>query len=115
LRHKCEDADTKPFGKPRGWLLDAERNGTAYRPASGVAPPDGRGKSGGPEEEDPHLTDTGNARRLVAAHGEDLHYCHPWKSWVVWDGCRWLVDDSGEPMRRAKATVLDLFAWTVRE
>ncbi len=30
LRHKCRDADTKPFGKPRGWLRDEpppERNG----------------------------------------------------------------------------------------
>jgi hypothetical protein len=25
LRHKCEDADTKPFGQPRGWLLTANR------------------------------------------------------------------------------------------
>jgi hypothetical protein len=23
LRHKCHDADTLPFGKPRGWLLEA--------------------------------------------------------------------------------------------
>jgi hypothetical protein len=27
LRHKCADADTKPFGEPRGWLL------ADYRPA----------------------------------------------------------------------------------
>jgi hypothetical protein len=25
LWHKCEDADTKPFGKPRGWLLQEDR------------------------------------------------------------------------------------------
>jgi hypothetical protein len=24
LRHKCEEADTKPYGKPRGWLLEKE-------------------------------------------------------------------------------------------
>jgi hypothetical protein len=25
LRHKCQDADTKPFDKPRGWLLNEDR------------------------------------------------------------------------------------------
>lgn len=24
MRHKCQDADTKPFNKPRGWLLEEE-------------------------------------------------------------------------------------------
>ncbi len=27
LRHKCQEADVKPFDKPRGWLRDAERPG----------------------------------------------------------------------------------------
>ncbi|HEX3314939.1 MAG TPA: hypothetical protein VHR72_08620, partial [Gemmataceae bacterium] len=26
LLHKCEDADTKPFDKPRGYLRNAERS-----------------------------------------------------------------------------------------
>lgn len=50
-------------------------------------------------------TDYGNAERLVARHGHDLRYCPPLKSWFVWDGRRWQVDDSGEVMRRAKATI----------
>jgi hypothetical protein len=33
LRHKCKEADEKPFGKPRGWLLASDKkhegNGTA--------------------------------------------------------------------------------------
>jgi hypothetical protein len=28
LRHKCEQAASVPFGKPRGWLLDEERQGS---------------------------------------------------------------------------------------
>lgn len=27
LRHKCAEADTVPFGKPRGWLLESRSNG----------------------------------------------------------------------------------------
>jgi hypothetical protein len=38
LRHKCEDADNKPFDKPRGWLLSEDRPGAprghAARPAA---------------------------------------------------------------------------------
>jgi putative DNA primase/helicase len=49
------------------------------------------------------LTDVGNARRLVAAHGEDLRYCAPWKKWLVWDGCRWARDERQVPRERAKA------------
>lgn len=49
-------------------------------------------------------TDYGNAERLVARHGDDLRYCHPWKSWLVWDSRRWMQDDTGEVDRRAKET-----------
>ncbi len=48
------------------------------------------------------LTDLGNAERLVARHGHDLRYCHRWNKWMVWDGRRWQIDDTGEVMRRAK-------------
>jgi hypothetical protein len=34
LRHKCADADTKPFDKPRGYLLRDEA-----QPSPGVPPP----------------------------------------------------------------------------
>src|SRR5712691_1893937 len=47
-----------------------------------------------------HPTDLGNAERLVARHGPDLHYCYPWHRWVTWDDTRWLLDDTGEVMRR---------------
>ena len=56
-----------------------------------------------------HLTDLGNARRLVALHGRDLRYCHPWQKWLVWDTRRWLVDDTAEVLRRGKATVANIY------
>jgi putative DNA primase/helicase len=51
-----------------------------------------------------HLTDTGNALRLVRHHGADLRYCNQ-MGWLIWTGKRWEVDQTEEIVRRAKATV----------
>src|SRR5262245_2004309 len=56
-----------------------------------------------------HLTDVGNARRLVAEHGEDLRYCKAWKSWLVWDGCRWVRDLRDQVIEYAKAITAEFF------
>jgi putative DNA primase/helicase len=56
-----------------------------------------------------NLTDLGNASRLVAHHGNDLRYCYPWGSWLIWDGRRWSLDESGEIHRRAKRTVREIY------
>jgi len=50
-------------------------------------------------------TELGNARRLVAVHGQDLRYCHQWDRWLVWDKTRWQLDNTGETIRRAKTVV----------
>jgi P4 family phage/plasmid primase-like protien len=52
----------------------------------------------------PHLSDAGNARRLIERHGEDLRFCHPAKTWYCWDAKRWAEDQSGEAVRRVKDT-----------
>lgn len=54
-------------------------------------------------------TDLGNARRLVAQHGADLRFVYAWDKWLVWDGARWLIDETGEIERRAKATVASIY------
>lgn len=56
------------------------------------------------------LNDRGNAQRLVAQHGNDLRYCHPSTTWLVWDGCRWAPDTTGEVMRRAKQTADSIYS-----
>jgi len=61
-------------------------------------------------QEPPHLTDAGNAQRLVRLHGKDLRYCHEWGKWLTWDGQRWAIDRTGEAMRRAKDTVRRIYA-----
>lgn len=55
--------------------------------------------------EQDHLTDLGNAHRLIEHHGHDLHYCDEWGKWLVWNKTRWANDDMHEAVRRAKATV----------
>lgn len=47
-------------------------------------------------------TDTGNATRFIHLHGDVVRYVAKWKKWLVWDGTRWKVDDSGKLYRLAK-------------
>ena len=39
------------------------------------------------------LTDVGLARRLVLEANGSLRYVKEWKSWLAWDGKRWVQDD----------------------
>ena len=55
------------------------------------------------------LSDLGNSRRMVARHGQDLHYIHLAKKWYFYDGRRWRVDDCGEVERRAKQVVGEIY------
>jgi putative DNA primase/helicase len=50
-------------------------------------------------------TDSGNAERFVAEHGQSLRYCHVIKKWYLWNGIRWVKDDTGGVYRLAKQTV----------
>jgi putative DNA primase/helicase len=56
-----------------------------------------------------NLTDLGNAMRLVARDGEDLRYVYAWNRFLVWDGRRFRLDESGEVERRAKETVRAMY------
>ena len=56
-----------------------------------------------------NVTDLGNARRLVHRHGRNLRYCWLWRKWLVWDGKRWVKDDTGEVYRLAKETVSSIY------
>lgn len=60
-------------------------------------------------------TDLGNAERMVAQHGHNLHYCPPWKSWLVWDGTRWAPDQTLAVERRAKETVRSIYEEAANE
>ena len=53
-------------------------------------------------------SDYTNALAFVKEHGAKVHYCYPWKAWLVWTGTHWQRDTSGEVMRMAKATIKQL-------
>lgn len=96
--------------EPPDWI--GNQGGTAPQPANSTPAPD----QALAEDQPPapsrfeHLTDLGNARRLVARHGDELRYCHPWAKWLVWDGRRWTTDSTAEAVRRAKETVRSMYA-----
>jgi P4 family phage/plasmid primase-like protien len=55
------------------------------------------------------MTDLGNARRLVRSWGLDLRYVHAWRAWLTWENGHWRKDDNGSVVRKAKATVEEMF------
>lgn len=80
-------------------LTDTEVAGIArsvgrYRPADEAS-----GEAG------PAWTESRIAEQVVVDHGADIRFCGPWGKWLVWNGCRWLVDVSGEIARLVKSTI----------
>jgi putative DNA primase/helicase len=94
LRKKLTDAEQEPVTNR---LRDADnQNG------SGRSSPKPKREEGGELPPTCDLSDLGNARLLVELHGNEIRYCHVWKKWLVWDGKRWRIDDTGAVERLAK-------------
>ena len=55
------------------------------------------------------LNDIGNAHHFATKYENDLRYCAAWKKWLIWDGCRWRLDDEGRPLKLAKELVHTMF------
>jgi putative DNA primase/helicase len=51
------------------------------------------------------LTDSGNAERFAAQHGDKCRYVRAWRTWLVWDSKRWAHDQRGSVELLAKETV----------
>jgi putative DNA primase/helicase len=68
-------AEVTPLLRPPEHAPDHRSNGRVPRPA-----------------QDYEATDLGNARRLVAEHGQDIHFVPEWGKWVTWTGTYWAVD-----------------------
>jgi hypothetical protein len=84
--------------------------GRMHGGANGRQPPVRADGAEHAEADAPQLTDLGNAERLVAQFGQDLHYCYAWGKWLVWDDQRWRIDEQGMITRCAKDTVRALLA-----
>ena len=54
-----------------------------------------------------HKNDAGNAERLRALYGRDLLYSRLERSWLAWDGCRWVPDPGGRVYRFAKRAMAE--------
>src|SRR5579862_138714 len=50
--------------------------------------------------------DYGNSRRLLALHDNDLRYCPPMRSWLLWNGQRWEIDQRDQIRRLAQDAML---------
>ncbi len=109
-------------GRGKPWDLDRDRPGYVAAPrANGHAGAHLNGHARGAATdvgddgetlETParfHRTDLGNARRLVARHGAHVRFIHAWDKWVVWDGGRWAIDETGAIHRLARETVRSIY------
>ena len=56
-----------------------------------------------------HLTDVGNARRVVARYGTDFRFCYQFRQFLTWDGRRWCPDETGAVVRMVKETQAELY------
>jgi putative DNA primase/helicase len=54
------------------------------------------------------LSELGNSKRFIERYGENLRYCHIYKSWYHWNGKYWREDDIGYVTELAKQTVLKI-------
>lgn len=59
-------------------------------------------------QENKNPTDWGNAKRLVARHGNNIRYVPQLGKWLIWDGQRWKFDEVGEIYRYTKDTVAQI-------
>ena len=56
----------------------------------------------------PHLTDAGNAERFAEQNRLDIRFCDPWKKWIIWDGTRWIIDNTNSILKLAKNSLRNL-------
>lgn len=61
------------------------------------------------DDENFHLTDMGNGRRLVQACRDMLCYVPEWKQWLVWDGRRWAKGDDAGVIKLAHKVALSIY------
>ena len=55
------------------------------------------------------LTDLGNAERLADTYSGEVRRCSKWRKWLIWDGKRWAIDDTGAVMQYAAKTVRAIY------
>ena len=59
--------------------------------------------------------DVSAAEWFATLYRDRLRYCHPWGTWLVWDGARWRRDDAGEVVKLAKSAVAKMYLISAHE
>ncbi len=80
-----------------------------YEPAGDVVPISANGNGRPHPPPGYNLTDLGNAGRFVDAHRKSVLWCPARKSFLVWDGKRYVWDERGEAVKLAHATSRRIF------
>lgn len=92
----------------RGIAASVSRYDPGRTASLGAAPPSGNGD--GEELAGPfHLTDLGNAERLMKTYGRDIRYCYERKSWLIWKGTHWRWDKGGDIMHLAQRVARSIY------
>ncbi len=106
LRHKIQsarsDGDTVAIGEHMQTPSDQRYNGSVGLSENDDGTPrrsDDKGDSWTDIKADQGRTELANARRFAATFGEDVRFCHAWRTWLTWDGTRWKIDDDGAVQR----------------
>jgi len=55
-----------------------------------------------------HLTQFGNADRMLDKHGKDIRYVAEFRTWIYWDGLRWRFDSLNNVKRMAKNSITSM-------
>jgi putative DNA primase/helicase len=99
------DFCAKAGAHSKGLLLVAVEDAHEWKPA----PADNVALSAPIAEDAEHLTDSGNARRIVNMHGQDLRYSPAWGTWLIWSRTHWKPDETGEIVRRAQLALRSIY------
>jgi putative DNA primase/helicase len=51
------------------------------------------------------LNDYGNGQRLVDTYKDNIRFCNEWKSWMIYNGYRWIEDTYGALERMSKTII----------
>lgn len=94
-----EKGDVTDFIEAGGTVEQLRQRAQPWEQAQEPELPTFADSQGGPD----HFTDCRNAEVFIQQHGENLRYCFPWKSWLIWNGQRWEPDRTSQILRRAKS------------
>ena len=95
LPDKGDVSDWIQAGGDAAGLAKLVEQAAEWKPKGGE---DGEGEAG---SGDSPLTDLGNAERLKARFGDDFRYVPNYGKFIIWNSCRWEVDETGAMFRLA--------------